>query len=84
MWYRGHGCFHAIIIIVILFFLGKFRLLLRREQVLKIACNHYLTLDINLKPMNTSETAWCWFANDFSEGTEGQMEQFAVKFKVRS
>ena len=30
-----------------------FRVLLRREQVLKIAVNHAITKDIELKPMNT-------------------------------
>lgn len=62
---------------------GKYRFLLRREQVHKIACNHLLTPDLNVTSMNTSETAWCWTAQDFSEG-EMKVEQLAVKFKVSS
>ncbi|XP_053407821.1 E3 SUMO-protein ligase RanBP2-like [Mercenaria mercenaria] len=60
---------------------GKYRLLLRREQVHKLACNHLLTPDISVTPMNTSETAWCWTAQDYSEG-ECKVEQLAVKFKT--
>ena len=65
------------------FFLGKCRLLLRREQVHKLACNHLLTADLVFRPLNTSETSWCWTAQDYSEG-EPKIEQLAVKFKVRS
>ena len=57
-------------------------MLLRREQVFKLACNHSLTLDMQLKPMMSSETAWCWYAMDYAEGNKGQHQQFAVKFKV--
>ncbi|XP_076453510.1 LOW QUALITY PROTEIN: E3 SUMO-protein ligase RanBP2-like [Babylonia areolata] len=57
-----------------------FRVLLRREQVLKVACNHLISASMELRPMSTSETAWCWVASDFSED-ESKMEQFAVKFK---
>ncbi|GFN96053.1 E3 sumo-protein ligase ranbp2 [Plakobranchus ocellatus] len=59
-----------------------FRILQRREQVLKVACNHLISLDMELKPMSSSETAWCWTANDFTE-SEPQVEQFAVKFKAK-
>lgn len=61
--------------------LGKYRLLMRREQVLKLACNHSLTVDLQLKPMTSSETAWCWIAVDYSDG-EATPESFSIKFKV--
>lgn len=54
--------------------------MLRREQVHKIACNHYLTKDMKLTPMTNSDTAVCWFAMDFAE-EEAAEEQFSVKFK---
>ena len=66
---------------IMILFVGKYRFLLRREQVHKIACNHLLTPEINVTPMQTSETAWCWTAQDYSEG-ECRVEQLAVKFKV--
>ncbi|ELT98927.1 hypothetical protein CAPTEDRAFT_229185 [Capitella teleta] len=62
--------------------LGRFRLLMRREQVLKVACNHYITEEMSLQPMATSETAWCWFAVDYAEG-EAKNEQLAVKLKTK-
>ena len=61
--------------------LGNHRLLMRREQVHKVACNHRLTTDIKLQPLQTSENAWCWFAMDHSED-EPEMQQFACRFKV--
>jgi len=61
--------------------LGNYRLLLRREQVHKVACNHLLTTEVRLQPMQTSETAWCWFAMDYSED-EPAMQNFACRFKV--
>ena len=54
---------------------------MRREKILKIACNHAISTDMKLKPMQTSEVAWCWNAFDFAEN-EGKNEQFALKFKV--
>ena len=55
---------------------------MRREQVLKVACNHRLTPDMSLEKLATSTTAWCWFAVDYADN-EAKNEQFAVKFKVR-
>jgi len=60
---------------------GRYRLLLRREQVHKVACNHLLTTDMHLQPLQTSETAWCWFAYDYSD-EEPRMDKFAVRFKA--
>merc|ERR1712141_615473 len=47
---------------------GTFRILLRRDQTLKIACNHYISEVMELKPMATSETALIWFAVDYADG----------------
>jgi RanBP1 domain len=47
----------------------------------KVACNHLLTTDMKLQAMQTSETAWCWFAYDYSD-EEPRMDKFAVRFKV--
>ena len=62
-------------------FKDRFRMVLRREQILKIACNHYITSAMTLNPMNTSETAVCWYAIDYTDGNPIE-EQFALKFKV--
>ena len=60
---------------------GRTRLLMRREQVLKICCNHYITPQLSMKHLQTSDRTWTWSANDFSEG-ELVQETFAVKFKT--
>ena len=60
---------------------GRFRIVMRREQVLKLCANHYITAAMKLVPMKTSETSLCWVANDFSEG-EVQKEQLCIKFKT--
>ena len=49
--------------------------------MLKLAANHMLSAEMKLTPLQTSETAWCWFALDIAEG-EPRHEHFAIKFKV--
>ena len=64
---------------------NKYRIVMRREQVLKLCANHNLTPDMTLRPLATSDRAWCWFAHDFAEddgGGEGELEHLAVKFKT--
>ena len=60
---------------------GKIRVLMRREKVLKICCNHLITPQLSLKPLQTSDRTWTWSAQDFSEG-ELVQETFALKFKT--
>lgn len=60
---------------------GTYRVLLRREQIHKIACNHLITTEMQLKPMAGSETAVCWFAMDYAED-EAKLEHLAVRFKT--
>ncbi|KAK4319922.1 hypothetical protein Pmani_009183 [Petrolisthes manimaculis] len=61
---------------------NKYRLIQRREMVHKLCCNHYLTPQLELKPLQTSETAWCWYAIDYSDNLQGTSEQLALKFKT--
>ncbi len=60
---------------------NTFRVLLRREQIHKIACNHLITTDMELKPMMTTETAVTWFAMDYAD-EEPKLENLAVRFKL--
>ncbi|KAK3932811.1 E3 SUMO-protein ligase RanBP2 [Frankliniella fusca] len=60
---------------------GKVRLLMRREQVHKVCCNHFLTQDLLFKPLSTSDKAITWSAQDYSEG-EVRVEVFALRFKT--
>uniref|UniRef100_UPI0037E97790 E3 SUMO-protein ligase RanBP2 isoform X1 n=1 Tax=Semicossyphus pulcher TaxID=241346 RepID=UPI0037E97790 len=59
---------------------GRLRVLMRREQVLKVCANHWITTTTTLKPLAGSDKAWIWMANDFSDG-DAKLEQLAAKFK---
>ena len=59
---------------------NKARILMRREQVLKICMNHALSKDLELKPLpNSKGKAWVWHAVDFARD-EQTHEQFVIKF----
>ncbi|NXA53308.1 RBP2 ligase, partial [Nothocercus julius] len=60
---------------------GKVRILMRREQVLKVCANHWITTTMNLKPLSGSDKAWMWMASDFSDG-DAKLEHLAAKFKT--
>jgi E3 SUMO-protein ligase RanBP2 len=61
---------------------GKGRVLMRREQVLKLCANHIITPAMNLVKMNASNNAWCWTAHDYAEEAH-QLVKLAVKFKTQ-
>lgn len=58
------------------------RLVMRREQVLKLCANHWITPNMKLKPMKAAENAWTWNAFDFADG-EGRDQTLAVRFKLQ-
>jgi hypothetical protein len=61
---------------------GKSRIILRREKIHKLACNHLLTPNMTLKPLDKSNgTAWVWYAVDFSE-QESKDEMFAIRYAL--
>ena len=59
---------------------NKYRILMRREQVHKIAVNFYITPDMEITPMKNSDTSVQWTAMDFSDETP-VFSSLAVKFK---
>ena len=62
---------------------GKSRLVMRREQVLKLCCNHVILPTMQLNPMLGGGNAWRWFTPcDFSED-ERKAEQLAIRFKKK-
>lgn len=60
---------------------SQVRLLMRREQVLKLACNQRVMKDQVFQKMPNSETALSWYAQDFAEN-ELKTEMFAIRFKT--
>ncbi|XP_034946598.1 ranBP2-like and GRIP domain-containing protein 3 [Chelonus insularis] len=60
---------------------GKVRLLMRRDQVLKICANHNLTPDMELSAMSNNDKAWIWAANDYAD-EEIKLEKLCIKFKL--
>ncbi len=66
----------------------KVRVVMRREQVHKVCCNHTISPGMGLKAMEGGKGAvkpWIWWAVDFSDdevGPEGRKEMFSVRFKT--
>jgi len=57
----------------------KVRIVMWREQIHKLACNHYVTKDTHVTFFNNSDKSVMWSAMDFAEG-EPQNEIFVCKF----
>ena len=60
---------------------GRVRIIMRRDQELKLCANHQITEDMTLQRFASSNVAWYWFAQDYAEG-EFNNEQFAAQFKT--
>lgn len=52
---------------------------MRREPILKLCLNHYLTPDITMTPKD--DKSWMWYAPDFTDG-EIKHENFCIRFKT--
>jgi hypothetical protein len=61
---------------------GVFRLLMRRDQVLKLCVNHRITSDLKFEIFNEKQVRW--HAEDYSEGGAGRHEMLAARFKNES
>ncbi|XP_044270326.1 E3 SUMO-protein ligase RanBP2 [Tribolium madens] len=57
------------------------RLVMRRDQVLKVCCNHQLLKNMEFKFMANNPKALTWCAKDFSEGVL-KPETLAIRFKT--
>ena len=60
---------------------NKFRVIMRRDQIRKLCCNHFITPAMDLTPNQGSDRSWVWYTPcDFSDG-EPKPEKLAVRFK---
>ena len=60
---------------------GQTRLLMRRDQILKICCNHYITSNMSIETHMGSPKAMTWFTQvDYSEETS-LPQKLAIRFK---
>jgi len=65
----------------------KYRILMRRDQVMKLCANHSIVKGMNPKAMANSAgkpKGYMWFAQDYSDEEEvnGKMEQLCAKFRT--
>jgi hypothetical protein len=56
------------------------RIIMRREQVLKLCANHQITSQMELKPHQGTENAYVWSAMDYADG-EAKHETLCIRFK---
>ncbi|KAI1326092.1 hypothetical protein F5Y16DRAFT_376364 [Xylariaceae sp. FL0255] len=59
---------------------GKTRLVMRRDKTLKVCANHYITPEMNIAPMSTSDRAWLW--NVAADVSEGEPEAITVSVRL--
>ena len=60
---------------------GQTRLLMRRDQILKICCNHYITSNMSIEAHMGNPKAMTWFTEvDYSEDTP-LPQKLAIRFK---
>ncbi|KAI8628615.1 hypothetical protein F5Y19DRAFT_476163 [Xylariaceae sp. FL1651] len=59
---------------------GKTRLVMRRDKTLKVCANHYITPEMKIAPMSTSDRAWLW--NVAADVSEGEPEAITVSVRL--
>ena len=60
---------------------NKVRVLMRRDQTLKICCNHYIHHTMTLQRDVNSDSSWLWFTNNCSD-EQAKPEKLCVKFNL--
>ena len=61
---------------------GKFRILMRRDQVMKLCANHIITGNQQLNAQSGSDKAWTWSAYDYADPEDPKNERLCAKFKT--
>ena len=58
------------------------RVVMRREQVLKVCANHRITSEMELKEHQGKENAYVWSAMDCADGV-AKRETLCIRFKTK-
>ena len=56
---------------------------MRRDQVFRVCCNHFITSDMSLDSKEGSKAAWTWCTPADASEDEVRPEQFTIKFKTQ-
>ena len=62
---------------------NKARISMRRDQVRRVCCNHFITSDMSLDSKEGSKAAWTWCTLADASEDEVRPEQFTIKFKTQ-
>lgn len=60
----------------------SYRILMRREQVLRVCANHIITSGMELKPMNASANTLIWTATDYTGKRATNVTSFKLHFEM--
>ena len=60
----------------------RMRIVMRRDKVLSLCANHYITSEMELKAPEDTDKAWLWTALDYSND-ETSVEQLSAVFKTK-
>ncbi len=60
---------------------GRVRLIMRRQQVLKLCCNHYIVPEMSLQPFGGQDSAWLWSTMSDISDEQAKPEKLAIRFR---
>lgn len=60
----------------------RMRIVMRRDKVLSLCANHYITSEMELKAPDDTDKAWLWTALDYSND-KTSVEQLSAVFKTK-
>lgn len=61
--------------------LNTYRMVMRREQILKLVLNMNIGKDFSMDYMNEQKKSFIWANLNFAENEEGEVERLACRFK---
>ena len=62
---------------------NKARITMRRDQIFRVCCNHFITSDMSVNSKEGSKAAWTWCTPADASENEVRPEQFTIKFKTQ-